>query len=662
MNRIKYYSPSDLSINFYYDRLKKIIETCDDIEIRNILDILEEYNILKFIYNGIYPTALSNDQIKKAKIKFNKEVKQFFSMLTKEEILSYFKYFFSYNFKLNEGTSEKIENESIDKERCKYREDFLECFERYKLEERINEVDLRKTIEKYEVVYFLNTQFFINKYPNLMKDMFLAKVRNFEFLLDNYTDDRVKRFIPQNITKDEMYKFCEQYIEYEFTNSNYIRMIRKGIQGIKELKIDAKLKLKAKRRCDQIEKKIFNRKSNNVRNGITQNIVIFSEKKDYASSKEELKSLIDIEYLKQENSKEKLLDYTMYLNHFFTNNWILDLCSFPNLESSTIVRTLGVLSTKKNYEESFYFHSKNRLILLSFKIFQEKLQEYHDLRIEELIAHFFTKYSKEQFLIDWLPLDFAGKAEKMHIQTKNLFTLEEQIRKQWELYVDEKKIDKELFELEATPRLSSLKSLLNRKYIYINDKNKNIQTILNLLFSDQSDIIYINESLNEKDFLQLIFKNKIKKSDFHNYQQLNVDFLLDNNVISLDKEENIVLTEKQLFRISIISNIYHYGVIHYYYTNKKLGRKKIIERQQREIDEMIEEGLLTCENTLFAKPEVDYLNYILNNSEFDNALGLRNRYLHGSIVEENEADYLYALIVLIIYVIKINEELILHAE
>ena len=229
MNRIKYYSPSDLSINFYYDRLKEIIETCDDIEIRNILDILEEYNILKFIYNGIYPTALSNDQIKKAKIKFNKEVKQFFSMLTKEEILSYFKYFFSYNFKLSEGTSEKIENESIDKERCKYREDFLECFERYKLEERINEVDLRKTIEKYEVVYFLNTQFFINKYPNLMKDMFLAKIRNFEFLLDNYTDDRVKRFIPQNITKDEMYKFCEQYIEYEFTNLNYIWMIRKGI-------------------------------------------------------------------------------------------------------------------------------------------------------------------------------------------------------------------------------------------------------------------------------------------------------------------------------------------------------------------------------------------------------------------------------------------------
>ncbi|MCU9767274.1 hypothetical protein N4803_00700, partial [Enterococcus faecalis] len=58
--------------------------------------------------------------------------------------------------------------------------------------------------------------------------------------------------------------------------------------------------------------------------------------------------------------------------------------------------------------------------------------------------------------------------------------------------------------------------------------------------------------------------------------------------------------------------------------------------------------------------EVDYLNYILNNSEFDNALGLRNKYSHGSIVEENETDYFYTLIILVIYVIKINEELVLN--
>lgn len=90
--------------------------------------------------------------------------------------------------------------------------------------------------------------------------------------------------------------------------------------------------------------------------------------------------------------------------------------------------------------------------------------------------------------------------------------------------------------------------------------------------------------------------------------------------------------------------------------------KTELKYQQQEIDEMIEEGLLIYENTLFAKPEVEYLNYILNNSEFDNALGLRNKYLHGSVVEENEIDYFYALIILVIYVIKINEELVLNED
>ncbi|EMF0394422.1 hypothetical protein IGJ18_001640 [Enterococcus sp. AZ078] len=72
---------------------------------------------------------------------------------------------------------------------------------------------------------------------------------------------------------------------------------------------------------------------------------------------------------------------------------------------------------------------------------------------------------------------------------------------------------------------------------------------------------------------------------------------------------------------------------------------------------MIEEGLLVSENTLFARPEVEYLNYILNNSTFDNSLGLRNKYSHGSVVEESNEDYLRILIILVVYVIKINEEL-----
>lgn len=658
MERVKFYSSSDMSIGYHFDRLKELIESCEKLELNNFLDILESYNVLKFISNKIYPMNLPDKYIKEVKGRFNSKINQFFKEISKEDISEIFRYLF---FSDDSDISKKLKNDSIDEySNTLFRGDFLECFEQYKLDEKVSEDDLREYIEEYEIPiwYFIETQYFITKYPDLMKYIFLERASNFELLLSNYTEGNTKRFIPTNITKDEMYKFCEQYIEYKFANLNYIRLINQGIQGCKELIIDAKLKLKSRKRCEQIEQEIF---SDNNR-GIGQKIAVYTEKEHYNVAKEEFKSLIDVDYIKKEGSKENLLEYMMYFNVFFTDNWILNLCSFPNLESSTLMRTLSGVYTKKNYETSFYFSNKNSLMLLSFKVYQEKLEKLFDLRIEELIVYFFSNYSKEYFFIDWLSLDFASKSEKLHIQTKNLFTLEEQIRKQWKLYIDENEIDKELFELEATPRLNSLGSLLDRKYIYINNKNVNIQKIMYLLFSDQSHITYINEELKGNDFVQLIFNNKIKKTDFHSYQQLNIDFLIDNDVISVDEEETIFTTKKQLFRILIISNIYKYGVIHYYHWNQKLSIKTELKYQQQEIDEMIEEGLLIYENTLFAKPEVEYLNYILNNSEFDNALGLRNKYLHGSVVEENEIDYFYALIILVIYVIKINEELVLNED
>ncbi len=660
MGRIKFYSSSDLSIGHHFDRLKEFIESIGKLELNDLLDTLEAYNILKFINHKIYPIYLSDTQIKEDKGKINKEINRFFKEVTQENIVEFFRYFFlSYDFDLDKNISEKIKIISIDKySDTLFREDFLECFEKYKLNKKINEEVLRMCIEDYEIPirYFIKTQYFITEYPDLMKEKFLEKASNFELFLGNYIDGGVKHFIPANITKEEMYKFCEQYIEYEFANLNYIYLIYQGIQGIQGLTIDAKLKLKSKKRCEKIEKEFFNDENRRI----GQKITVYLEEESYSNSGEELKNLIDIYYLKKESSKENLLEYIMYFNGFFTDNWLLNLCSFPNLESSTVVRILSGIRTKKNYEITSHFDNKNLLILLSFKVYQDKLQEIFDLRIEDLIVYFFSNYSKEHFSIDWLSLDFSSKSEKMHIQTKNLFTLEEQVRKQWELYVNENEIDKELFELEATPRINSLKSLLDKKNIYANNKNESIQRIMHLLFSDQSHINYINEKLKGENFVQLFVNNKIKKNDFHSYQQSDINFLIDNNIISVDKEEMVFTTQKQLLRISIISNIYNYEVIHYYHLNQKLSIKKMLEHQQQEINKMIEEGLLIYENTLFSKPEANYFNYILNDSEFDNALGLRNKYAHGSVIEENENDYLYILIILVVYVIKINEELVIQ--
>ncbi|MBC1603089.1 hypothetical protein HB903_14320, partial [Listeria welshimeri] len=255
-------------------RLKELIKSSEDMETNNLLDMLEVYNILKFMSKETYPINLSDKQIKETKSILNKKLNQFFCELSKQDGLEFFEYFFAQNNPDLGGNIVKYTD--MDKySNTLYKEDFLECFEKYKLDVKISENDMIGFFKEYEipVEYFLKTNYFVKHYPVVMKDIFLAKARNFELVLNNYTPSENRYFIPNNITKDEMYKLCELYIKGETADLNYLYLIRQGIQGIKELQIDAKLKLKSRKRCAQIEKKIFSEENCNANKGIELTIV-----------------------------------------------------------------------------------------------------------------------------------------------------------------------------------------------------------------------------------------------------------------------------------------------------------------------------------------------------------------------------------------------------
>lgn len=644
------------------DRMKNVMENIQSINHPNFLDILEFYNIKKFLKNGIYPKGFPEGKIKKIQGCLNKKINIFFYSITKEEIFSCLEYFFSTSSKVCEEASKSLyKKDNIDEfSNTLFRDDFLKCFEDFNLDKKISENDLENAVNSLSIPvwYFLKSDFFSIKYPNLIKNLFLSDIKNFELFLNNFLEDRGNYVLPANISKDELYKFCESYIK-ESSNLNFLELIAQGNKDIRRLTIDPKLKLKAQRKIKLLENDFFN----NQNSVFTQSIAVYTEREAYSkASEDELKIFIDPDYITEHPSPMSLLNYLMYMDYFFNGNWILNMCSFPNLESSTLTRYFSGPKTKRNYETSFYFHNKNSLILYAFKVFQNILSKNLGLRIEDLLVYFFKDYCKNNFEIEWLPIHFAGKKEKINIQTKNLFIVEEQIRKQWNLLISEGEIDKELFMLESTPRISNLKSLLHKKYVYLNEKNENVNRITHLLFSDQSELTTIKNTkadLYEENFVQLFAKHKVKFSYFEKYQQKDINFLIKNNIIMRTKDDVICANKKQILRIAILSKLFDYGVIHYYNGIIKIYRKVDLKRQQHEIDEMLKEGLLTYKNTLFSKPESNYLNYILNDSEFDNALGIRNKYLHGSIFEDNIQDMMYGLIILTIYVIKINEELVL---
>lgn len=659
MERIKYYSNNNLSINWQLDRLTELLDSLNSRQEETVIDILELYNVALFLENNLYPSSYSTIQIENKLKSIYTILGRYFGFKKNNDILTDLNYLFSTS--QTDGS-----NKTNYHARIQYREDYLKCFEKYKLHNKFEEKDFEKFIHENNltVCHLLNTNYFSCVYPNLVKYLFLKEPNNFKLLLNNYTFESSNYFIPKEITSDEMYKLAEKYIQSPYANSKYLTLIEQNIQGLKELTINAKLKLKAQKRKIELDEELFsNRNKRYVQTGTTYSIGIFTNREEYKESTPHLKNLIDIEYLQNNNRPEVLLEYIMYLDGFFNNNWILNLCSFPNLESSPFLSLISDIKTNKHYERSFQFERKNEMILMCFNLFQGILKKELKTRVEDLLTYFFSDYSITNFNINWFTPSFASSLELQNIQTKNLFTVEEQIRKQWKLLVEENEIDPELLKLESTPSITSLTSLLEKKYVYINKNNKYIEKILFLLFSDQSTLGYIDELTREEVFAQLIISHNVNISDFRPDQTSDIYFLKEKKIITIDQAGQIHLTEKQKFRIAVLQELYNYGVINYYHCldsfETKIYSKEVLKQQQQALNKMIDDNLLCSENTLFSRSEIDYLNYVLNDSSFNNSLGLRNKYLHGSILEDNNEDYLYILIILTVYVIKINEELCL---
>lgn len=194
-----------------------------------------------------------------------------------------------------------------------------------------------------------------------------------------------------------------------------------------------------------------------------------------------------------------------------------------------------------------------------------------------------------------------------------------------------------------------VKSLLKNKYAYPNGNEYNM--IVFYFFSDQCMLTYVKKLKKKyKNFYELITKEKIKKEDIVEYEQGTLQKLIDEKYISIDENGYLYIVNK--IQILLLKDVYLNNVISYW---------KLKEVQRKELDNLIQKGLLKFESTLFSKEEQDYLNYYLNKSEFINSLDLRNMYGHGTqpFGDENihHSNYIRFLKLFILIIIKINDEL-----
>lgn len=231
------------------------------------------------------------------------------------------------------------------------------------------------------------------------------------------------------------------------------------------------------------------------------------------------------------------------------------------------------------------------------------------------------------------------------------------VLKEFKYYCDDREINQKLINISSTQMFfKDIPSLVPNKYVYAYENDDTLR-IYYYFFSDQCMLMY--DQKNNKSyncFYSLLSETSIKYDDYHVYEQQMLDWLIEKDLIYLDDNNYIRIKDRAI--INIYADLYYNEVINYWHYNKEL---------QTIVDSLIENQILYTDNTLFSKPEQDYFNYYLNMSEFIDGYDIRNSNLHGTQEGDRNSEihkqkYMKIILLLILIVIKINDDFCLYAD
>lgn len=632
---IKFYGWNDFATYSEAEKvrscIKDILEDKTDDKV-GVVKILEWVNVQKFIKGENNVFEISRTDIDVVLKIFQKKIPIFFNELPQSNL---------------EDILREIPNIYLD--------DFLANFSIYKLankfpEQIIFDVFTEELVPTYEL---LKHKYFSESYPNFMKDRILSNSKVIETLLMQVLErSRIEFFTPKSISKNEWEDLLIKYISEEDANLNFVRLLQNSITVPKfHFQVTSEVKVLAKRKCREIEEKFW---ENEVNTSQSIPIIVCNNRKEYEESLKNIASpayigLVDKDKILKNSNMEDLFNYLAFEMGLFSKHNILTLPRYKNIELGVFERYMEA-STPKTYKIGSIFELKEHFSLAMLNIFRSIIENELDTSLEEIVCWYFNHHIRTKFKTVFLPIDFLSKTESVANRNAKIFSIEENIRKQYLILTEKGTISKDIFNETLIQKIISLPSKIKTKYIYLNNTEDNIW-MEHQLFSDQSEIIYIDNEKKGKTFDDLLLKNDLTIEDFHDYQKPIVKRLIDINIIREEKSGGI-LKFKNIWEISVLKKVYYNTVFSYYYANTN---------EHNSIDSLLSRKILKAESQLFSVPEAEYMNFIMNTGDWDDGYGLRNNYQHGGVYYDNNGaygrEYLLGMLILITYMVKIDEEL-----
>lgn len=639
LNRVEFYSKEDMAGGYQLVKGEHILRNSTQIDYSDINDILEIYNIKKYLDNDLYLKSWTKEDIvdfKQKAIEYGKELGKFMSNINNENVLNFYE-------KVLQG----------------YVNSFWELVNNQSIFKRISKGNFDTILgkEPHLIYTVLTHKNLVGHYDAEIKSFLLSYSKSAEILLSAYeTEDdssQKQKFFPKSLTVQDKESILSNYLDSGNVNLNYIKLIQ-NLRNKNDFKISDKTRLKAKRLHESETKKLF---ANN--SGMTYGVSIsFPENvikiKDGFSENLVANYLYSLDYIKRNKDSYSLFQNFKILFEYLDNQYRINLVSKKS-KMGVMERVLGIHS-QNEYRRSISFN-------LSEMTSHAQIITYDriviDLRnsLENILHSVYTSTLQERY-------DFADNARfsiptatSSYFEKVRLLAPEfESILKQFKLFVEDGSIDFELLQISSSPSsMKDIPSLNSNKYIYFNKDNQEMAWCSNLFFSDQTLLAYV-EPFKEKhyqNFFDLIVNEQVNFNSYEDYQKPQINYLIDKGFILLDSNNDIQM--KNLPRVLILKDLCDNEVASFY---------RYPAEFQEEIQQMAVEEIVSFESSLFSKPEQAYFNYFLNKSEFTNGLDLRNSYLHGTQanpdeIQKHEYAYFTYLKLLFLAMLKIEDDLLI---
>jgi len=527
----------------------------------------------------------------------------------------------------------------------------MDYFQVYKNIDKAVFVNIMDTFS-FQISYILACKNLVHYYEREVRDFLMKHTTSAELLLsrleEKHTGQRPEAYFPKSLNLADREAIMDSYLDGPDPNINYVRLIEK-CKDSSQLKLSAKLRLKAKRTAAALNTTIFE-KGHSWKEGVQVSISKdLQEPVKYSRNEGILEVCYGEDFFNHNTTDISLFQVFRRLFAYLDLTGLITLVSKES-ELDTMEKVF--MQSKHEYIIGSTYQRKSMLAYLQLVIYTDYLNR-RSLSLEAIIESVVTEFFKGHYQITLqfkFPSGNATYLEKIRTLAPDF----EFLLRQYQAYVKEGEIDMELLQINSIPLyFSEIPSLLPKKYAY-SDHDK-IRYLKYLFFSDQSPLHYV-EPFNSQynNLYDLLVKQEVNIENFANFQQTEIHRLITDDYLLLDA--NNVVRIKQSLLLFVIGELYTNNVISYWHYPDAI---------RTVMDDMAVNNLLIFESTLFTKEELGYFNYHLNKKDYTNGVDLRNKYAHGTNTtseKEHQSDYYILLKLLILTVLKVEDDMLLHKQ